>query len=69
MAGRRGWDKWRDWRGNRCTTIYKVIASGNLLYDLGNPNRGSVTTQRGGKGGGGKEVQEGGDMCIPMTDS
>ena len=26
----------------------KQIASGNLLYDSGNPNWGSVTTQRGG---------------------
>ena len=28
----------------------KQIASGNLLYDSGNPNRGSVTTWRSGMG-------------------
>ena len=48
----------------------KWIASGNLLYDSGNSNRGSVTTQEGGVGGveGEREAQEGGDLCIPMAD-
>ena len=39
----------------------KQIDNGNLLYDPGNSNRGSVTTQRDGMG---REVQEGGDICI-----
>ena len=43
----------------------KQIANGNLLYDSGNSNQGSVTTYRGGMGW---EVQEGGDICIPMAD-
>ena len=48
----------------------KETASGNLLYDSGNSNRGSVTISRGWDGvGGGREVQEGGDVCISMADS
>ena len=37
----------------------KQIANGNLLYVSGNPNRGS----EGGR------WEEGGDICIPTTDS
>ena len=44
---KRGYDKWREYHGNMCTTICKIV-SGNLLYDSGNSNWGSVTTQRGG---------------------
>jgi len=41
----------------------------NLLYDSGNSNQGSVPTQREWEGvGGRREVQEGGDICIPMAD-
>ena len=47
----------------------KQIAKGNLLYSAGNSARCSVVTQMGGMGmrggmgrGGGREVQEGGDM-------
>ena len=40
----------------------KQIANGNLLYDSGNSNLGSVTTYRGGEGG--REFQERGDMYI-----
>ena len=36
--------------GNTHTTIRKTTASGNSLYDSGNPNWHSLTTQRGGKG-------------------
>ena len=42
----------------------KLIANGNLLYVSGNSNRGSVSTWRGRR-----EVQKGGDICIPMADS
>ena len=47
----------------------KWIANGNLLYGLGNQNRSSG--QPGGVGwrGDGREVQKGGDICIPMADS
>ena len=40
----------------------KQMANGNLLYGSGNSNRGSVSM------GGGREVQKGGDTCIPMAD-
>ena len=42
----------------------KQTANGNLLYVSGNSNRGSVSTWRGRR-----EVQKGGDICIPMADS
>ena len=37
--------------------------NGNLLYDSGSSNWCSRGV------GGGREAQEGGDMCIPMADS
>ena len=40
----------------------KSTANRNLLYGSGNSNRGSVSM------GGGREVQKGGDTCIPMAD-
>ena len=47
----------------------KYIASVNFLYDSRNSNWGSMTAwgERGVRGG--KEVQEGGDLCIPTADS
>ena len=48
----------------------KWIANTNLLNVSGNSNRGSVSTLAGCDGeGGGREVQKGGDICIPMADS
>ena len=41
----------------------KEIASGNLLYSTGSSAQCSVM------GGGGREVQEGGDICIHTADS
>ena len=42
-------------------TYVKQIASGNLLYDSGTSNQGSVTTSRGGMGWevGGRLMREG----------
>ena len=39
----------------------KQITNGNLPYDSGNPNQGSVTIERGGKGweGGGRLIGRG----------
>ena len=46
------------------------IANGNLLYGSGNSNSSSVTTLEGWDvEGDGREVQEGGDICISMADS
>ena len=48
----------------------KQIANRNLLYASGNSNRGFVSTRRGGMWGeNGREVQKGGDICIPMANS
>ena len=41
----------------------KQITKGNLLYDSGNSNQGSVEGWEGGR-----EVQEGRDICIPMAE-
>ena len=43
QGGRRGWDRGREYHGSIYTIICK-IASGNLLYDSGNSNGGSITT-------------------------
>ena len=37
----------------------KSIANGNLLYGSENPNRGSISTQRGGVGGRWEAVSKG----------
>ena len=47
----------------------KYITSGNLLYDSGNSPWGSVNLEGWDGVGGRKEVQEGGDICIPKADS
>ena len=57
---------------NKLYTLSYVrqIANGNLSYDSGNSNWGSVTTWQGCRGWrGGSEVQERGDISIPMADS
>ena len=46
----------------------KQIANRNLLYGSGNSNRGSGSEGWDGAGDG-REVQKGGDICIPMADS
>ena len=43
------------------------MASGNLLYDSGSSNQCSELEGKGGVGG--REVQEGRDICIPVADS
>ena len=48
----------------------KSLASGNLLYDSGSPNSVLCDNLEGWDGlGGGREVQKGGDICIPVADS
>ena len=48
----------------------KEIASGNLLYDTRSSNPMFCDNLEGWDGVGGvRETQEGGDTCIPMTDS
>ena len=42
----------------------KQIANGNLLYDSGRSNQGSITTMTGAR-----EGQVGGDTGKPITDS
>ena len=52
--GRRRWTLWRQWHGSLLLLFVKMIPTGNLLYDSGNSNQGSVTNQRGGVGWGGR---------------
>ena len=48
----------------------KQIASGNLLYDTGSSNLVLCDNLEGWGGvGGGRKVQEGEDICVPMSDS
>ena len=47
----------------------KWIANRNLLYGSGNSNRGSVSNLRGGMGRNGREVENGGDIYVPMAAS
>ena len=48
----------------------KEIASGNLLYDAGSSNPVLCDNLEGRDGvGNGREIQEGGDIHIPMADS
>ena len=48
----------------------KWIANGNLLYGSGDWEKGlCVSLEEWDGKGGGREFQEGGDMCIPMADS
>ena len=49
----------------------KQIANENLMYDRQDVQTGgcSVTTERGGRVEGGREVQEGDNICTPMADS
>ena len=48
----------------------KQITSENLLYSAGSSGWCSVMTQKGGTGaGGGRQAQEGRDICIHVADS
>ena len=44
----------------------KIDSQWESAVSSGNSNRGSESTERGGMG---REVQKGGDICIPMADS
>ena len=41
--GRGGWDEWSEQCGNIHTTTCKIDSQGDLLYDSGSSNWGSVT--------------------------
>ena len=47
----------------------KYIANGNSLYGSGNSNRLCINLEEWDGEGDWREVQEGGDTCIPMADS
>ena len=47
----------------------KQIANGNLLYGSGNSNGLCINLEGWNVEGDGREVQKGGDVCIPMADS
>ena len=50
-------------------TICKIV-NRNLLYGSGNSKQGLCINLEGWDGeGDGREVQKGGDICIPMADS
>ena len=47
----------------------KLIANKNLLYGSGNLNRVSINLDGWDGEGDERELQKGGDICIPMADS
>ena len=47
----------------------KQIANGNLLHGLGNSIRALYQSEGWDGVENGREVQKGGDICIPMADS
>ena len=69
-GGSRGWDGWREWPGNMHITLRRVTASGDFSYDSGHSNQCPVSTWSGwGRVRGETEVQDRGDVCLPMPDS
>ena len=67
--GEKGWDKWREQHGCIYTTICKQTANGNLLYDSGNSHWNSNNLEGWEWMGGGRETQDGEDICTPMVNS
>ena len=71
----RGGEGWRERVGcmritRKFTLAYvKQIPRGNLLYGSGSSNSDSDNLERWNGEGDGKEVQEGRDMCVPVTHS
>ena len=64
-GGRRGWDELR-----AALKHVHYMASGNFLYDSLSSNPMFCDNLERWPGVGvGKEVKEGGDICIPMADS
>ena len=67
--GRRGWETESSIETST-TTICKTDRHGNSLCDTGSSNPVLRESLEGWDGvGHGREVQEGGDICIPMADS
>ena len=65
-----GETNWESSIGTYTLPYVKQLASGNLLYDTGSPNLVLCDNLEGWDGVvGGREVQEGGDIYIPMADS
>ena len=51
-------------------TIYKIVSQWEFAVCLRKPKQGLCINLEGWDGeGDGREVQKGGDICIPMTDS
>ena len=50
-------------------TMCKIDSQWELDVWLRYSNRGSASAQKGDGKGNGREVQNGGDICIPMADS
>ena len=70
MGGRRGWDEWREEHGNIYTIICKKNRQWKFAGRLREPKlRLCDNLERWDAVGDGREVQKGGDICIPLTDS
>ena len=59
-----------EWPGNMHITMRRVTASGDFSYDSGHSNQCPVSTGSGwSRVRGETEVQDRGDVCLPMPDS
>ena len=58
IGGSRQWDELREWHGQICTTMWTTGMRGKLLGDTRNQLCDDL------EGWGGREVHEGGDICI-----
>ena len=69
-GGRRGWDKLRQLHGNIHITLCKTDSQWGFAARHRELNAVLCDNLAGWDGvRGGKEVQEGGDICMPMADS
>ena len=64
------WDKLRESIEIYTLPYVKYITSGTMLCDADSSNLMFCDNLEGWDGvGGGREAQEGGDICVPMADS
>ena len=69
-VGRRGWDGSREQHGNIHMTVCRIDSRWEFAVWLRELKPGLCDNLEEWDGvGGGKEIQEGGDRCIPMADS
>ena len=70
QRGRGDWDRLREQCGNASSPYVKYTTSGNLQLGPGSSHLVLCDNAERWDGvGGGREIQDGGDICIPVSDS